>query len=137
MINTTVNFIRSCLLKTLQLLIFSLLFLQITMGPITMGPITMDSAIAQSQRPQTASTAPSSLERPTTGGTDTDKSPISQPAQEGTPKNTSDTPSNKPKATRSEEDDSKAFQGNRPADPYAPHYDSMKKFNEEVYGERG
>jgi hypothetical protein len=127
MITATILSIPSRLLKALRWLllslVFSLLFLQLSVGSAMAQP---SPEIDPSQRPPIPALP---LEKP---ALDTrDAQTTLQPPD--IPQNNLDTA----KRDRPQLDNSSGRLRQRPADPYKPYYDSIEKFNEEVYGEKG
>jgi hypothetical protein len=127
MITATILSILSRLLKTLRLLllslVFSLLFLQLSVGSAMAQP---SQGIDPSQRPPTPALP---LEKPALDTRDA-QTTLQQP---DIPQNNLDMA----KRDRPQLGNSSGRLRQGPADPYKPYYNSMEKFNEEVYGEKG
>lgn len=109
--------------KVLQIVCLSLLFLSIFTGSAFTG-----SAIAQSNTPSpTPPPAQSSgIERPS------QTNPMNQDQ-------TIDVRKTAPQSPEKQESTTSVRRANRdrPQDPYEDYYDSIEKFNQEVYGENG
>ena len=107
--------LKSFCLKALQLIVLTLLLVQMAVG----------TALAQGiQSPQEAS--PQSTE-------------IKNKQEEILPARTESTTNERQTKTSNKESvsSSRTSKTDRPVDPYTKYYEGIKKFNQELYGERG